>query len=160
MFNLKYLNLNLWRMKTNLLLWVSKIINGFRIQLILPVKQENTLQGMWTQFHLRHVGRIKLFVNLSLEFAKVYWINIIAVQTMCYRNKKWFLIWCDFLNQMEEPKMLVRSLNPLPRCEGCGGGGMWRAGRQKGGGTLGRSHSLFNASTTSYSALKANVTAT
>jgi hypothetical protein len=25
-----------------------------------------------TQFHLRHVGRIKLFVNLSLEFAKVY----------------------------------------------------------------------------------------
>ena len=52
------------------------------------------------------------------------------------------------MNQMEEPKMLVRFLNPLPRYGGCGG--MWRAGRQKGGGTLGRSHSLFNVQCTHY----------
>ena len=44
--------------------------------------------------------------------------------------------------------ILVRFLNLIPRFEGWGG--MWRAGRQKGGGTLGRSHSLYNVRCTQY----------
>ena len=69
----------------------NKFIKRLSVPNLFCRNNKHMMLDKHAKTNVLHICKIKLYVNyLSWEFAKVYWINIVDVQTMCLRNKWWF----------------------------------------------------------------------